>query len=132
MVMLGKFVPGTFKVLSPGVPLALGDRVYEIRVETTPMAPDKEALIASRLMDLRLSNIKVIGVKAEGSEVRLQATANSFSISALIAILPTIIWPLIAALVGVILVMRVPDWAIAAPFLAAGGALLIYSFYKAK
>lgn len=134
---VGTFVSGSFKPLPTATYLRVGaestpHQVYEARVKTTPMSEDQERSIIEQLMNVQVVGMVVLGVDANGDAVTVQVTGSPFLWAPFIAILPSIIVPLISLVIGIILVFRVPEWTWGALVLLLGGSVLAYAVVKAK
>lgn len=112
---VGTFVKGIFKAMPTDMYLSLGamsvhNQVYELRMETTPMTLEKEMDVVSKLLKINVSGMKVLGVDAKGNIVKMQVQANQFAWAAVLAILPQLIVPLIALVIGVIFISRLNEY----------------------
>lgn len=128
---IGTFIPGRFQPIVVGL-TSVPHEVYEIHAETTPMTTTQSADVAVRLAAVHVEGMVVLGVEAEGPRVRMQVTGSPFTWAPLLAILPAIIVPLMVLVVGVIIALRIPDWAYAALPLGAGLGIMLYLMYTAK
>lgn len=141
-MIAGKFVSGAFRALSTATYLSVGaesvpHQVYEVRVTTVPLSAERERDILEKLMSARVSlslrqGLDVIAVEAGGNRVRIQVTGSPFLWAPFLALLPTIIGPIIALVVGLVLIYRIPEWAWAAIPLGIGGAVLVYALTKTR
>lgn len=136
-MIVGRFVPGAFRALPAASYMALGaesvpHQVYEVWVRTVPMAPEQEREVAGRLMSASVPGMVVLGVEAKGDAVRIQVTGSPFFWEPFLAILPAIIGPIIALVIGLVFIYRIPEWAWAAIPLGIGGAVLIYAIIEAR
>jgi len=135
---IGKFVKGAFKPMQPSqylAPQALSvhNQIYELRVKTLPISVDAEEPIAYNLFCcLQVPGATVIAVEAKGDAVRMQVRANQFQWAALIAMLPSLIGPILILIIGAIFIFTVPSWALAAIPLGIGGGIFIYALTKGK
>lgn len=136
-MIAGKFVPGAFKALpneqflAPQA-LSVPHQVYEARVTTVPMSAEREREVLERLMSVKVPGMDIIAAEVKGNKVRIQVTGSPFFWAPFLAILPSIIGPIIALVIGLILIYRIPDWAWAAIPLGIGGAIILYALAKAK
>lgn len=134
---VGTFVKGAFTELSGAEYLTAGVAsvpgvVYEVRAETAPMSEEEQADVLGKLTTLRVPGMRVLGVDVGAREVRLQVQSQGFFWGALIALLPALIGPLVALVIGVIIAFRIPEWAYAIPFIGFGGGILLYAYMKGK
>lgn len=134
---VGAFVSGRFQTLPDESFLSLGaesilHQVYELRIKTTPMSADDENVVTSNLLHVHNPGMNVLGVDVRGSSVRMQVTGSPFFWAPLIAALPALIGPILLFVIGLIVVIRIPDWAYALPFLALGGGIIAYAVLKGR
>jgi len=136
-MIIGKFIPGSFRATPAASYLAaealsVPHQIYELRITTAPMAPDRERWIAESLAFIQMEGMNVIAVQAQGSTVRMQVTGSPFFWAPFLAILPSIIVPLVALIIGIIIAIRIPEWAWATVPILLGSSVFIYALYKAK
>ncbi len=135
------FVPGRFQPIDPYVEqLLLPGQVYEVRTKTTSMDLKEQSQAIDGLMGFEFPGVKIIGVETSSDSLRLQfltsptlvAQPISLWLGVFLAFLVKFITPLGVILIGFILAAKIPEWALAIPFVALGGAILIYALVKGK
>ncbi len=136
-MIAGKFKAGAFKALPTATYFSLGaesvpHQVYEVRVKTISMSAEREREVLERLMSVKVPGMEVIAAEAKGDKVRIQVTGSPFLWAPFLAILPSIIGPIIALVIGLILIFRIPEWTWAAVALILGGSVFAYAIVKAK
>lgn len=130
---VGRFIQGSFRVLSEGQYLSLGaesdvHQVYELRVKTTRMSAEDVRAVTANLLKFRNEGMETLGVDVGGDSVRMQVTGSPFLWAPLIAALPALIGPIIALIIGVIIIYQIPSWAWALPFIAGSAAIIFYAY----
>ena len=134
-MIAGSFIKGYFKAMKPEQylspqALTVHNQVYELRITTMNVQDELNAV--NSLMAMNVPGATVLAAEAKGSTVRLQVQANQFQWAALFAFIPTIIGPIIALIVGIVLLYRIPEWAWAAIPIGIGASIFIYAMFKGK
>lgn len=138
---VGIFVPGEFHPIDIQMEqLLLSGQVYEVRTKTTSMDLEAQSQAIAGLMGFDFLGVKVIGVETSKNSVRLQLLTSPTLVAqpislfwgAFLPFLIEFITPLGIILIGIILAVKIPNWALAVPFVALGGAILIYALVKGK
>jgi len=133
----GILISGSFNALPTSAYMSLNalsvhNQVYELRAETGDLTQEQQLEALGKLMHLNIEGMKVLGVETGRNLTRMQVVANQFLWAPFIAALPTIIPAIAVLIVGIILAAKLPDWALAIPFIGVGVAIVFYAIYKAK
>lgn len=135
-MQVGKFYKGIFLEQQPDMYLALGaestpHKIYELRIQTEyAIPPEQEEEIVTQLFHITNPGMRTLGIDVSGNSVTMQVTGSPFFWAPLIAIIPSIIGPLVALVLGVIFLIRVPDWAFVLPFIGGGAAIALWGYGK--
>jgi len=135
---IGTFVSGSFNVLSTYTYTALGstislNQVYEARMDTGYLSTEQQLDVLKKLQ--AIEGIKVLAAETSSTQTRMQFIADPVSLSLwaiLINALPIIIPTITVLVIGLILASKVPEWAIAVPFVCLGVGFVAWAVYKAK
>jgi len=133
----GTFLSGKFNAMPTSTYMSLGamsvhNQVYELRAETGDLTQEQQLETLGKLMHLNIEGMKVLGVETTQNLTRMQVVANQFLWTPFITALPLIIPAITVLIVGIILAAKLPDWALAIPFIGVGVAIVFYAIYKAK
>ena len=135
---IGNFVRGQFQPMQPSTYLSMGaisvhDQVYEVRgIPREAISPVEQGACLNNLWNLDIEGMNVLGVEVDYDMIRMQVRANSFSWAALIGVLPSLIVPLVALVIGIIIALKIPDWSLSALPIAVGGGIVLYAVSKSK
>lgn len=135
---VGKFYRGVFINQQPDTYLTLGAEstphtVYELQIQTEYyVLPGQEEEIITRLFHINNPGMQTLGIDVSGNSVKMQVTGSPFFWAPLIALIPSIIGPIIALALGAIFFLRVPEWALVIPFIGVGLAIALWGYGQYK